>query len=1274
MSKVVKTVLIVAAAVAMVVFAPQIGAFLATAAASAGITVTAAAISSTLVSIGISMALAAASSLLLPVPKASQSRADRLNLNIDTTAPRKIVFGRTSAGQDVRFKETWGKDKDRLSLVVANASHKISAVRSVYLNNELSHNGASVTGKYASGIVELSTCLEGTPSNGRAVGSGAYWSSTSTFVGCAYSVITFRTDKAKVFPDGLPSRITTVVDGCLVYDPRRDSTRGGSGTMRVGDQSTWAFTVGGVDIGRNPALALITYLIGYRINGKLAWGWGLPPEKIDFASFIRYANLCEEPVTLKAGGTTPKYLVDGIFSTGDSHETVVNAICATMGSTVLVDTGGVFNLIGGYDDTLSVPFAFSDDDLIGTDNWNPSPTSRERFNIIKGRFADPSTLYTLADWGRIEVDPMFDNIPRTLSIDYGLIDSAEACQRISKQRLYAEKWGGIFTGVFGPRAFAVQVGDIVTLSHPRHGWNNKRFRVISQSEAHDLIFQMSLREDDSEIYAWDSQEYTPPPANLLNEEYDPALAEVVMGLSLSTLNQEGANGVTTSFVQVTWTPSTSARVSEVEINTKLATSNVWTEQGGRIENTGTYLFSAEVGGAAINVRARYVMDNGVRGPWSNSDVITSTNNLNSWNGVYGDKKPEDNATVGAPGDTVVGTSTGNLVVQRIEQAHAAIGGINTLTTSLTSSINDLVGVYGTTASAAASASSAAQHDANAQTAAQNADAARSAAEGAYQSSFTQAGQAETFRNQASTFAANASGSAATASEQANLAASARTTAENAASAANTSAGTASAKANDAGIAASAAQTSQVRASTFALDAAGRATNNIVGRSAFDERGRGSWDGQAQVLRDDGAGGFYVLQQTNRDVFEGEFIPGDWSDRRFRVSGNAAAFGAYIGRAGLQCLMPDGSHRYPLVPAGGPYAGYADFSGEIVVPQGAVAARPFLQSDGPWDASDHGVNWRSIRIEDITAERRAKDFADAASTSYSNAEIKAGEAGSYASAASGHANTASIRAGDAENSASTASGAAAVATEKASQASTSASLSASYANDASARISQVEEAAASANQAVAQRLDNLEATTGGQTSRLNTVEQVAATALDRVSGARWSKEATAGNGRAQLTVYAYDNNGNLASGVDIIGDLSVSGNVLVSGSVLTGAIQQNGITAASTMTSSGNFPISFSLSHQPRSAESLLEVTISGIADVPAGTSIRALGDLYIGNYMIAGGIRLGKNNQSNTYSLTRLAGGSSSPVTVVFDTRQDGTSQDGPGFIDCTIIIKEFKR
>jgi hypothetical protein len=52
--------------------------------------------------------------------------------------------------------------------------------------------------------------------------------------------------------------------------------------------------------------------------------------------------------------------------------------------------------------------------------------------------------------------------------------------------------------------------------------------------------------------------------------------------------------------------------------------------------------------------------------------------LSTWNGVTGPGKPADNATVGAPGDTPVGSSTGNQVVARIEAAHATIAELESL--------------------------------------------------------------------------------------------------------------------------------------------------------------------------------------------------------------------------------------------------------------------------------------------------------------------------------------------------------------------------------------------------------------------------------------------------------------------------------------------------------------------------------------------------------------------------------------------------------------------
>jgi hypothetical protein len=118
----------------------------------------------------------------------------------------------------------------------------------------------------------------------------------------------------------------------------------------------------------------------------------------------------------------------------------------------------------------------------------------------------------------------------------------------------------------------------------------------------------------------------------------------------------------------------------------------------------------------------------------------------------------------------------------------------------------------------------------------------------------------------------------------------------------------------------------------------------------------------------------------------------------------------------------------------------------------------------------------------------------------------------------------------------------------------------------ASISDTATVAASKADAVASRMTTLESNVGGYGSRITTVEQTVTSvkgtadeAFDRVSGARWSKEAIAGSGRAQLTVYAYDNNGRIFSGVDIMGNVTIDGNLTVNGTISTTKIAKNAAT-------------------------------------------------------------------------------------------------------------------
>lgn len=384
--KIVKTVLVVVAVVALAVFAlPALtsvlyGAFggAALAGGSAAVmaaTTTAALAAKAVAGIIILTAASFASQLIMGKPKTSNyASISRLSVTLDPTATRKIAFGLTAFGQDERYHEKTNKngsivpldsDKgDYFHKVVALASHKVHSVDRVVFDDLDCFNGSVAIGTYANkGGLNISAISEGSSSNALVFGSGTYWNNQATFTGCAYLKLSLKLD-SEIYPNGLPAKMVTIGKGCPLYDPRFDSTAGGSGSHRVNDQNTWQWVNGLNEIGRNPALQLLTYIIGYRINGKLAWGMGIPVGRIDLGNFITYANLCDESVVTKGGGTAKRYLSDVLLSTGDTHESNIGILTGAMGTAKLVDTDGIYQLIGGYNDLDGPIFTFTEDDIV----------------------------------------------------------------------------------------------------------------------------------------------------------------------------------------------------------------------------------------------------------------------------------------------------------------------------------------------------------------------------------------------------------------------------------------------------------------------------------------------------------------------------------------------------------------------------------------------------------------------------------------------------------------------------------------------------------------------------------------------------------------------------------------------------------------------------------------------------------------------------------------------------------------------------------------------
>lgn len=481
--------------------------------------------------LAIATAAVVGNSLLSGKPKVTNSKEnlERLRASIDPRTPRKTVVGKTALATDIRDEEFTDSQAYFHRFIVV-ASHKVHAISEIWFDDKLAWSvGGGVTSDF-SGYLWVTPILEGSSAN--AINISARMGTTRRYTGCAYLHLKYKlTGNGKKtdspFAQSITTRITVRGDGAYFYDPRLDSTvAGGSGSHRANDQSTWAWND---DACRNPALALLFYLLGWEINGKLAVGKGIPANRIDLESFAVAANICDEMVDDGASGTEPRYRCDGVWSEGDSPTTVIDMLKATMNAD-LDDVDGKLRLTVFHNDLTDIAADFTADDVLGAFKWRPATPLQESFNVVRGVYTDPSdnALYQPVDYPEVtETSP--DGIERVFAMDLPMVERASQAQRLASGVLKRQKFGGTFEAEFQATAWAVQKNSVVTLTFPKLGFTDKLFRVAEMSLRVDGVVPLVLREEDAAIY--DAPVLSAPIDPVASTPYDPALNPVYQALS-----------------------------------------------------------------------------------------------------------------------------------------------------------------------------------------------------------------------------------------------------------------------------------------------------------------------------------------------------------------------------------------------------------------------------------------------------------------------------------------------------------------------------------------------------------------------------------------------------------------------------------------------------------------------------------------------------------------------------------------------------------------------
>jgi hypothetical protein len=619
--------------------------------------------------LAVNIAAGYALNALAPKAKAGAAGAGYASVNaLSPAAATSNIYGATRVGGITFYQETTNNNKF-LHKLVAVAGHEVNAIGDIYLNDELvtldgsgnvtspsnyityskdrTNAGSFVVGKTykiantggggdepnPTDFVAIGAANNnvGTIFTATGVGSGngsAYlstsrvrlikhlgtadqaadadlvaesllWTANHRARGIAYIYARFEYS-ADAFPNGVPV-ITTVVQGKKVYDPRTETTAYSS----------------------NAALCLRDYLISSGVAFT---------SEIDDTLFSTAANICDETVTLDAGGTQLRYTTNGTFTSEAVPKDALSNLLTSMGGMIWYSQGKWGCKPAAYTSTV---LSLDEDDLRSGLQIQTRNSRRDGFNKITGIFRGPESNYfetnypTLAPAAFLSVD---NGQESELELALPYVDTSAMAQRIAKIALYRNREQLKISGSFGMRAYQLSIGDLVQITNTRLGFADKVFEVVEwrfglNSEMALEVF-MTLQELSSGVFQWNADEslFESNNTTLLSPYLVPAVAVAL------TQEYRIVNEKITNVLVVNVSSPNAERVDNVEVVYKKETDEDYSVLGvgdlGRFEilEIDTPL-AGSVDQIRYEVRARATNALGVKGEFASEIIIVEADTV-----------------------------------------------------------------------------------------------------------------------------------------------------------------------------------------------------------------------------------------------------------------------------------------------------------------------------------------------------------------------------------------------------------------------------------------------------------------------------------------------------------------------------------------------------------------------------------------------------------------------------------------------------------------------
>lgn len=431
----------------------------------------------------------------------------RLKLSQSPNQPRWVGYGKSAMAGNIIFQEQIG---GALWVVIALAGHEIESFESFRWGD------ATVTFSSNNAVGDLNGFLfkydfPGTDAQtlwAALDAASVNWTSAHRGRGQSYIGIKWVQDQESS-PDW--QNPVQVCKWRRLYDPRRDSTNGGSGSHRLTDQSTWEWS-------DNPALCIADYLMGIRVansattsyDGQIIAGMSIAASRIDWANITAEADSCDESVALGGGGSEKRYTCNGLLDPRNSHAANLEALASSMGGAVIFQ-GGKWRIYAAV--ARAAVKTRDENDMLSGIEYRAKKSRSEKANAVRGVYADVND-----DFQPRDIIPLINSTYVTadggdelwMDVNLPMTTSATMAQRLAKIALQRSRMEKQVSASFGPIALQDQAMDNVTFSYAPLGLTAEKMRVsdwrmqvaADENGNMGLLFPMTLIEEADAIYAW----------------------------------------------------------------------------------------------------------------------------------------------------------------------------------------------------------------------------------------------------------------------------------------------------------------------------------------------------------------------------------------------------------------------------------------------------------------------------------------------------------------------------------------------------------------------------------------------------------------------------------------------------------------------------------------------------------------------------------------------------------------------------------------------------